>query len=54
VIRDKMMEEYDKKYPQYGFARHKGYGTKVHIEALQKYGATKIHRKSFKPVANVL
>ena len=54
VIRDKMMEGYDKKYPQYGFARHKGYGTKVHIEALQKYGATKIHRKSFKPVANVL
>ncbi len=54
VVRDKMMEEYDKKYPEYGFARHKGYGTKIHIEALQKHGATPIHRKSFKPVKNVL
>lgn len=54
VVRDKMMVQYDKKYPEYGFARHKGYGTKIHIEALQKYGATPIHRKSFKPVKNVL
>ncbi len=54
VVRDKMMEEYDKKYPEYGFASHKGYGTKVHMEALQKHGATPIHRKSFKPVKNVL
>lgn len=54
VVRDKMMVEYDKKYSQYGFARHKGYGTKIHMEALQKYGATPIHRKSFKPVKNVL
>ncbi len=54
VVRDKMMEEYDTKYPEYGFASHKGYGTKVHIEALKKHGATPIHRKSFKPVKNVL
>ncbi len=54
VARDKMMAKYDEKYPQYGFARHKGYGTKIHMEALQKYGATPIHRKSFAPVRKVL
>lgn len=47
VTRDAMMEEYDKLYPEYGFARHKGYGTAAHIEALRKYGATPIHRKTF-------
>ncbi len=54
VARDKMMAKYDEKYHQYGFARHKGYGTKIHMEALQKYGATPIHRKSFAPVRKVL
>ncbi|MEN8252044.1 MAG: ribonuclease HII [Patescibacteria group bacterium] len=54
VVRDKMMVQYDKKYPEYGFASHKGYGTKMHMEALEKYGATPIHRKSFAPVRNVL
>ena len=39
--------EFDKKYPEYGFAKHKGYGTKSHIEAIQKYGLTDIHRPSF-------
>ena len=39
--------EYDKKYPEYGFAKHKGYGTKAHIEAIKKYGLTPIHRPSF-------
>lgn len=47
VTRDRMLIEYDKKYPNYGFAKHKGYGTKQHIEAIQKYGITKIHRPSF-------
>ena len=47
VTRDKIMEEYDAIYPEYGFAKHKGYGTKQHIEALKKYGPCPIHRKSF-------
>ncbi|MBO4748912.1 MAG: ribonuclease HII [Lachnospiraceae bacterium] len=47
VTRDRMLLEYDKLYPEYGFARNKGYGTKEHIEALQKYGPTPIHRRSF-------
>jgi len=51
VTRDKMMEEYHKQYPLYGFDRHKGYGTKLHFEMLKKYGPCKIHRKSFKPVS---
>lgn len=50
VTRDRMMLEYDKEYPQYGFAKHKGYGTKVHMDALRKFGPCKIHRMSFKPV----
>lgn len=55
VTRDHMMDELDKKYPQYGFAKHKGYGTKIHIDALNKYGPIKhIHRFSYKPVANSL
>lgn len=45
--RDDIMIEYDKKYPEYGFAQHKGYGTKQHIEALKKYGPCEIHRRSF-------
>ena len=47
VTRDRLMTEYDEKYPQYGFARHKGYGTKAHIEAIKKYGPCPIHRISF-------
>lgn len=54
VARDTMMQKYDTQYPQYGFAGHKGYGTKMHMDALKKYGATPIHRKSFAPVRNVL
>ena len=41
------MLELDKQYPQYGFARNKGYGTPEHIAALQKYGATPLHRRTF-------
>lgn len=52
VTRDKMMYELDKKYPMYDFANNKGYGTKKHIEAIQKYGIISEHRKSFKPVSN--
>lgn len=47
VTRDRMMAEYDKLYPEYGFASHKGYGTKAHIQAIKKYGPSPIHRKSF-------
>ena len=47
VTRDRMMAEYDKEYPQYGFAKHKGYGTKQHTQALLEYGACPIHRKTF-------
>ncbi len=54
VTRDKIMKEYDIKYPSYGFAKHKGYGTKIHMEALQKFGPCKIHRQSFKPVKRLL
>lgn len=50
VTRDHMMFAYDKQFPQYGLAQHKGYGTKAHMEALRKYGPTAIHRMSFKPV----
>ncbi|MDZ7262374.1 MAG: ribonuclease HII [candidate division KSB1 bacterium] len=48
VTRDRMMIEYDKKYPQYGFAQHKGYPTRAHIQAIQKYGLCPIHRRSYK------
>ena len=47
VYRDRLMESLDKQYPQYHIAKHKGYGTKEHIELLKKYGPSKIHRKSF-------
>jgi len=48
VYRDRQMIEYSKMYPEYGFEKHKGYGTKVHIEAIEKYGYCEIHRQSFK------
>lgn len=54
VTRDRIMIEYDKQYPQYGFAKHKGYPTRQHKEALKKYGVTPIHRRSFQPVIDVL
>ena len=47
VTRDHLMIEYDQKYPDYGFARHKGYGTGVHIEAIRDYGPCPLHRKTF-------
>lgn len=54
VTRDRLMLEHAKKYPEYGFDKHKGYVTKAHKEALDKYGVCPIHRRSFKPVQNVL
>jgi ribonuclease HII len=47
VTRDRMCYDFDKEYPEYGFAKHKGYGTKIHMEAIKKYGVTPIHRPSF-------
>lgn len=47
VTRDHMMEEYDKLFPEYGFAKHKGYGTAAHINALKEFGPCPIHRRSF-------
>ena len=54
VTRDRMMIEMDKLYPGYGFAGHKGYGTKIHREAIQKLGPCPIHRKSFEPVKSLI
>ena len=47
VTRDRLMADYDKMYPEYGFSKHKGYGTKAHYEAIQVYGITPVHRKTF-------
>ena len=54
VTRDRWCEQIDHEYPAYGFAKHKGYGTEAHMQALKKHGATPWHRKSFAPVAEVL
>ena len=54
VERDNYMVEMSKKYPEYGFEKHKGYPTKQHIEALNMYGVLDIHRVSYKPVADKL
>lgn len=50
VARDNNMLELDKEYPKYGFAKHKGYGTKDHLAAIDKYGVLPIHRKTFAPI----
>ena len=50
VTRDRIMREMDKKYPEYCFNQHKGYGTAAHLASLKKYGPCEIHRKSFRPV----
>jgi ribonuclease HII len=54
VTRDRWMLELDQKYPNYGFARHKGYPTKAHIDALNSHGISNIHRRSFGPVKKLL
>jgi ribonuclease HII len=50
VVRDREMDELDARYPQFGFAKHKGYPTKAHFEALEQHGVLAEHRKSFRPV----
>ena len=47
VTRDHLMEEYDRQFPQYGFAKHKGYGTAAHVAAIREFGPCTIHRRSF-------
>jgi len=54
VTRDRIMDDMHQKYPNYFFDRHKGYGTKLHINALKLYGPCEIHRRSFKPVKTIL
>jgi len=54
VERDNYMVELSKKYPEYGFEKHKGYPTKIHLEALKKYGVLDIHRKTYKPVDDII
>lgn len=54
VTRDRMMVEWDKQYPEYGFDKSMGYGTKYHAEALQRFGPCPIHRRQFAPVAAVI
>tara|TARA_Y100001956_G_scaffold68938_1_gene71883 strand:+ start:1755 stop:2372 length:618 start_codon:yes stop_codon:yes gene_type:complete len=54
VVRDQEMEDLDKLYPQFGFAKHKGYPTKAHFEAIEAHGVIDQHRKSFKPVKKAL
>ena len=53
VTRDRYMERLDRKFPEYGFARNKGYGTKAHLEAIRTYGASPAHRLSFRPVGQL-
>ena len=52
--RDDFMIELDKKYPEYQFAKHKGYPTKAHVEAVYKYGILDIHRKTYRPISDIL
>lgn len=55
VTRDDILNEYDEKYPQYGFKSHKGYGTKKHIEAIKQYGIIKdFHRESYEPIKSLI
>jgi len=53
VTRDRLMREIDREFPQFGFARHQGYGTKEHLEALRIHGPCRHHRRSFQPVAQL-
>ena len=54
VYRDRLMEEYETRYPGYGFAGHKGYGTAEHLEALRRLGPCPEHRRSFRPVREII
>ena len=55
VTRDHILDEYDKKYPEYGFKNHKGYGTKKHIEAINKFGIIKgFYRETYEPIKSIV
>ena len=54
VLRDRLMLMLDRKYPQYGFAQHKGYATAQHVQAIKRHGVCRIHRRTFAPVMDVL
>lgn len=54
VTRDRYMKEISKKYPEYGFEKHVGYGTKLHMETIKKYGICPIHRRSFSPIKEMV
>ena len=54
VFRDNLMMSYGHKYPEYGFEKHKGYGTKEHLENITKHGICEIHRKSFEPIRSMV
>ena len=54
VTRDRIMQKLHKKYPKYGFDKHKGYGTKLHIKMLEEFGVCPAHRKSFAPVSKII
>ena len=54
VSRDRLMDEYDSQYPEYGFASNKGYGTAEHVAAIKKYGPCPIHRVSFEPIRSIM
>lgn len=54
VTRDNMMYELDKKYPEYGYAKHKGYPTKAHIESVKKYGVKSFYRFTFSPISEII
>ena len=54
VTRDRIMREWHHRYPQYGFDRHKGYGTPEHLRSLSRFGPCEIHRRSFAPVREAL
>jgi ribonuclease HII len=54
VTRDRMMEDEDRLHPEYGFAKHKGYPTKMHIENILKYGILPMHRKTFEPIKSII
>ena len=54
VTRDRMMYELDKKYPEYGFKKHKGYPTKLHLENVKKYGILKNYRFTYKPISDLI
>lgn len=53
VTRDRLMLELDKKHPEYGFAAHKGYGTKMHLKAIREHGPLDCHRKTFRPISEL-